>query len=102
MEKVIHICDVCGNEETYESQYKSEYRKSVLVVGKKGSIYVTLDPYNCSFKKDLLVCPECQKKLGIAPEDDIEHAGVEKAQDIKSKLFEAFTEIADELGYVRA
>ena len=50
--------------------------------------------------KNLFICKECQTKLGISTDKRVDD-DFYKQPELLDKILELFTEIADELGYVR-
>jgi len=98
MEKVIHICDKCGHEETYNKSSDSEYRTIKFLIGRKGSCYID-ERYtsNLVTQTSKFLCKDCQVKMGI-PSEKIEPSFSQQPELI-DKVFELFESIADELGY---
>ena len=103
MEKVIHICDKCGIEKTYNNSSETEFRKVKFLVGKTGSTYVSNEQYSSSVASstEIFLCKECQIKLGI---HGVENKDVNfyNQPELIDRVFELFTDIADELGYTRS
>ncbi|MDD4188451.1 MAG: hypothetical protein PHX04_06860 [Bacilli bacterium] len=103
MEKVIHICDKCGIEKTYNKNSDTEFRTVKFLISKKGSTYVSDDTYsnNNATKTEILLCKDCQLKLGIHGANDKEDVNFYRQPELIDRVFELFTDIADELGYAR-
>jgi len=103
MKKVIHICDKCNVEKIYDKPNESEFRAIKFLIGKIGSEYVSDGNYSSSIatKKELFICKECQIKLGISTDKNKDDTDFYKQPTLIDKVFELFTEIADELGYVK-
>lgn len=104
MEKVIHICDKCNGEKIYDKGADSEFRKVKFLISKKGSTYVADDTYSShnATKTEILLCKECQIKLGIHGANDKEDVNFYRQPELIDRVFELFTDIADELGYTRS
>jgi len=77
MRKTILICDYCKKETITENEYFEKYK----------TIEIKFDNYN--YNKYLL-CPECQKNLGLLKE---ESETLKPMVDIKDRLFEIIEEI---------
>jgi hypothetical protein len=103
MEKIIHICDKCGCEKIYNDSLDSEFRKVKFLIGEKGRTYLPDDSYSSGVvtKTELLLCKECQIKLGICGINNKKEPNFYQQPELIDKIFELFTEIADELDYVR-
>jgi len=103
MIKVIHICDKCNTEKIYDKPTDSEFRAIKLLIGKIGSEYVSDENYSSSIatKTNLFICKECQIKLGISTDKKKDEVSFYRQPELIDKVLELFTEIADELGYVK-
>ena len=102
MKKIIHICDKCNTEKIYNKSDESEFRVIKLLVGKIGrDEYVSeANTSSISTIKNLFICKECQTKLGISTDKRVDD-DFYKQPELLDKILELFTEIADELGYVK-
>lgn len=96
MKKVLHICDKCGKEEIFSEDSKSNYRKIKILIGERGSTYVS-DDYRSS-SKSIFLCNECLNKIGIDT-DESKKIDFNKEPELIDKIYELFEIIADDLGY---
>ena len=101
MEKVIHICDLCKSEKIIKDNSESDYRKIKIIIGEKGSMYVSSNSYASLPEKTLLICNECQVKHGIVPIDGTNKVSLYKQPELVDRIFEIVDEIASTLGYIK-
>jgi uncharacterized protein YbaR (Trm112 family) len=85
MLKVTYICDRCKKEDTQE---KEKYYSSPT---KWREVKVSLGRYN---ETEILLCPDCQKELGLLKEEKTEE--FKEAKSVADKIVECIAEIVAE------
>lgn len=85
MLKVTYICDRCKKEDTQE---KDKYYFSPT---KWKHVKVELDRYN---QTEILLCPDCQKALGLLKDEKPEE--LDKVKSVADKIVECIAEIVAE------
>jgi predicted transcriptional regulator len=83
--RVTYICDRCKKEDTQE---KVKYYSSPT---KWKEVKISLDRYN---ETEMLLCPDCQKALGLLKDEKPEE--FKEAKSVADKLVECIAEIVAE------